>query len=500
MDYAVIYARQSSEEGAKKNLSIPAQIQACKSFIEDQNYVLYKIFKDEGISGSHLDRPALQDLLRLSKLGYFKYVIVYDVSRLSRRTIDAAVIEHELQKNNVKLKYLDMVGMDETVKPVIKAVMQAFAELHSRQSAKKTKDGMIQNLKQGYWNGGVAPFGYQIKKIEKNDSQRSIIIKNDEVINFIKHYFKMRLNGGSIKEGIEYLEMKGIRKSYTGMRAIETNALFYAGFGIWGKANHRYRTIGRERFENNQHFKEKKEWIIIPNHHPAIITEKEANIILGMKRIYKREKHLLTGIAYCAKCKRKLWHDDDRLYCPNKHLSIYGKVIETELINFIQNELFSEDYIEEIALKEYKNYYVQQHKSKNNSQKIKALKSKINNLANAISMVSEPSMLVEKYEKYIKELKELEIKESNGIINLDDYLEICKEKIAKVKGETLKNILKILNFKVIIYPLKTGDKTRRIEFLWYSDTGFLSAGDGTLKKPVQNGIMFRIQKEIHSIK
>lgn len=499
MDYAVIYARQSSEEGAKKNLSIPAQIQACKNFIEEREYILYKIFKDEGISGSHLDRPALQDLLRQSKSGNFKHVILYDVSRLSRRTIDAAVIEHELQKNNVKIQYLDMVGMDETVKPVIKAVMQAFAELHSRQSAKKTKEGMIQNLKQGYWNGGVAPFGYKIKRIEKDNSTRSIIIKDEETIDIIKHYFKMRLNGSNIKQGIEYLKSKGIKKSYPGMRAIESNALFYAGLGIWGKANHRYRTVEGGRFENNQHFKEQKEWIINPNHHPSIITEQEANIILGMRRTYKRENHLLTGIAYCAKCKRKLWHGGDRLYCPNNHLFIYRRPVEEELINFIKNELFSEDYVEKISLKEYKNYY-KNHKNKNHSQKIKSIKNKMNNLANAISMISDPAILVEKYENYANRLKELEIKENERFIELDDYLKICKEKIETLKKETLNNILKILNFKIIIYPSKTGQNVRKIEYLWYANAGFFGAGKGTPVKPAQNAIMFSIQREFRSKK
>lgn len=479
MEYAVIYARQSSEEGAKKNLSISAQIQTCKTYIEEKGYILYKIFKDEGVSGSHLSRSGLQGLLRESKKKNFKYVIIYDVSRLSRRSIESAIIEYELQKNNIKIQYLDMDGIDETVKPVIKAVMQAFAELHSRQTSKKTKEGMIQNLIQGYWNGGTPPLGYLISKKDIKGVSRSIIVKDENIIDKIQQYFEMRLNGNTIKTGTEYLKNQGIQKSSGGMRAVEDNALFYAGFGIWNKANHRQKTLEGEKFENGSHFRDKTEWYIVPNHHPAIISEDQANTILGMKKTFKREYHLLSGICYCGKCNHRLWNNSKkRLYCPNGHLAIYRKPIEIEIEKFIKKELFNNDYIEKTALQTYKKYYAD-HKKTNNSKKIKSLKSKINNLVNAISMVSDPKQLILQYEIHLKELKKSEEKEEIQVISVDEYMKTCKKRITQLQEKTLKNILKILNFRVIISPINSKNKGRKVKFQWSHRVDFISAGDGT---------------------
>ena len=60
-----IYTRKSSEEGLEQEFnSLDAQREACEAFIASQRHegwvLLQTRYDDGGISGGHLDRPAVQ--------------------------------------------------------------------------------------------------------------------------------------------------------------------------------------------------------------------------------------------------------------------------------------------------------------------------------------------------------------------------------------------------------------------------------------------------------
>ena len=62
MKTAVIYTRVSTVEQAKKDLSIPYQIDKCKKHAKDNNYVVVGEFSDPGKSGTNTNRPDLQKM------------------------------------------------------------------------------------------------------------------------------------------------------------------------------------------------------------------------------------------------------------------------------------------------------------------------------------------------------------------------------------------------------------------------------------------------------
>ena len=417
MIYSAIYVRQSSEEGAKKNLSIPSQIEACKRHIDRNGYVLYKVYKDEGISGSHLARPGLQEMMKDGKKGVFQKIVIYDVSRISRRTIEANVLEYEFEKHNIKIEYLDMDGIDSTIRPIIKSVMQAFAELHSRQSSKKTIEGMIQNIKGGYSNGGRAPFGYKAIRKEENDVERTRIIIDKRVAEPLKEYFKMRLLGSSINDGKIYLESREIFKKLTFFSEMENNSMYYAGYGIWNKANHRkIRMDGSEYFENGTRFRDKKDWIIVKDHHPALISEKEAIEIKGLKKSFKQSTDILSGRVLCPVCKNVMWlHGKDRLCCQKMHSALYRAPIRKALTKYYKEKFLNPDYLKELIRKQI---VTESNPGKINSCEVKLerISRRLNNISNAISKVDDPSSLLEKYDAVKKKQAKLisDIKEAQA--------------------------------------------------------------------------------------
>mgnify|MGYP000438896924 CR=1 FL=1 len=65
-----IYTRKSSEEGLEQGFnSLNAQREACEAYIASQKHEGWELLPDHyydgGISGGHLDRPALQRLMQV---------------------------------------------------------------------------------------------------------------------------------------------------------------------------------------------------------------------------------------------------------------------------------------------------------------------------------------------------------------------------------------------------------------------------------------------------
>lgn len=83
-----IYIRVSTEEQAKHNLSIKTQTNILENHCKINNWPVYGIYKDEGISGSlpYEQRPALNRLANDMINSKFKTILVYNIDRLGRDT------------------------------------------------------------------------------------------------------------------------------------------------------------------------------------------------------------------------------------------------------------------------------------------------------------------------------------------------------------------------------------------------------------------------------
>ena len=84
---AVLYTRVSSEQQARSGLGLEAQLAACRRVAEARGLVVIGEFTDPGVSGRDTiaKRPGLASVLELAKRQPDVAVVVYSLSRLSRR-------------------------------------------------------------------------------------------------------------------------------------------------------------------------------------------------------------------------------------------------------------------------------------------------------------------------------------------------------------------------------------------------------------------------------
>lgn len=81
---AVIYCRASSQKQVTKGDGLGSQETRCREYAGHKNYKIVEVFRDEGISGSMINRPSMQAMLKFLQKHKRKeehVVIIDDISR-----------------------------------------------------------------------------------------------------------------------------------------------------------------------------------------------------------------------------------------------------------------------------------------------------------------------------------------------------------------------------------------------------------------------------------
>src|SRR2546430_937217 len=101
---ACLYCRVSTEE-QREGQTIDSQVGELERFVRDRSWVIARIYKDEGWSGSILARPELDHLRDDASKGLFDIVLINDVDRLARDVTHLGIIKRDLERRGVRLVF-----------------------------------------------------------------------------------------------------------------------------------------------------------------------------------------------------------------------------------------------------------------------------------------------------------------------------------------------------------------------------------------------------------
>jgi DNA invertase Pin-like site-specific DNA recombinase len=162
---AAIYVRISKDrEGLE--LGVERQEEDCRKIAERLNLPVYRVYKDNDLSGSKFARkarPDYQQMLEDARAGYFSTIIAYKSSRLTRRPR-----EHEGQielAEDYGIRYLFVASpafdlntaSGRLVARILAAQDAATAEETSELIARKK----LERAQQGQYLGGYRAYGYE---------------------------------------------------------------------------------------------------------------------------------------------------------------------------------------------------------------------------------------------------------------------------------------------------------------------------------------------------
>lgn len=188
-----IYVRVSTQEQATEGYSIQEQIDRLTKYSQAMKWHIYKVYTDPGFTGSNMDRPGLQLMLKDVKAHRVDRVLVYKLDRLSRSQKDTLnLIEDYFLANGV-----DFVSLNEnfdTSTPFGRAmvgIIAVFAQLEREQIKERLTMGISARAKDGKYHGGsTIPYGY----IFKNGD----LVVNEHEAMIIKEIFKLAYDGHTV--------------------------------------------------------------------------------------------------------------------------------------------------------------------------------------------------------------------------------------------------------------------------------------------------------------
>src|SRR5215211_1151159 len=110
---AILYARVSTEEQAKKGYSLAQQLEALRKHTAREGYEILEEVQDPGQSGASLERPGMDRVRDLVAAGGISVVLAQDRDRFAREPAYNYLLKKEFEEHGCALKSLNDRG-DET--------------------------------------------------------------------------------------------------------------------------------------------------------------------------------------------------------------------------------------------------------------------------------------------------------------------------------------------------------------------------------------------------
>lgn len=301
-----IYIRVSTQYQVDR-ASLPVQREELINYARlVLNITDYVVFEDAGYSAKNTDRPDYQRMMARVRTGEFSHILVWKIDRISRNLLDFAAMYAELKQLGVTfVSKNEQFDTSNAMGEAMLKIILVFAELERNMTSERVSAIMLSRANDGIWNGGKVPFGYTYDK-----ETRQFSILEDEA-KVVTHIYDLYETCKSLTVVAKTLNEKGIRSrtgkpwNPTTVRTMLTNP-FYAGTYRY---NYRDETRGKTFA-----VKDSDEWVLVEDHHPAIVTRERQNYIAsilqskqrgwaGSNLTYQRKNtHIFAGLLRCGCC------------------------------------------------------------------------------------------------------------------------------------------------------------------------------------------------------
>ena len=156
-----LYARVSSDK-QKGEKTIDSQIEALLAQASQRHWQIPEewIFRDEGYSGSNLERPALEKLRDLVYEGRIQTVFVYAPDRLARKFALQALLLEEFSKHGADIEFMRSVKGETPEEQLLLQMQGMIAEYERSMIIERCRRGKRHKARRGCVNVLCgAPYG-----------------------------------------------------------------------------------------------------------------------------------------------------------------------------------------------------------------------------------------------------------------------------------------------------------------------------------------------------
>ena len=309
--------------------SLDAQREKLKRYAEFQNMEIVNEYSDEGKSGKSVEgRPEFQRMLDNIENGTdeVQFVLVFKLSRFGRNAADVLNSLQRMQDFGVNLICVeDGIDSSKDSGKLMISVLSAVAEIERENILVQTMEGRKQKAREGKWNGGFAPYGYELV-----NGELQIAEDEAEIIRLI--YDKFIHTNMGISAIAAWLNQHGYKKK---KRQNNTLDAFAASFIKGVLDNPVYcgkLAYGRRKNEkvsgtrNEYRIVKQENYMLHDGIHEGIVSETDWELAhqkrekTGVK--YEKthsldHEHILSGILRCPLCGSGMYGNVNRKKHPD---------------------------------------------------------------------------------------------------------------------------------------------------------------------------------------
>lgn len=307
-----VYARVSTTRQADNDISIPDQLAHAKRFCATKGWSLFSEYVDAGASARDDKRPQFQRMMEAVCVdpSPVDVVLIHSQSRFFRDVAGYSFWKRKLEKYGVAVVSMTQDFGEGSSANFAETVLAAADQYSSEETAKHVTRTMLENARQGFWNGSQAPFGYRTVEAEKRGQKikKRLEIEEREAAT-VRQIFGLFLKGDGtkgpmgVKDITSWMNRSGFRNRngnpyYVSIvHAILTRDAYS---GVYYYNTHDSRT---------RRARPKDEWIAVAV--PQIIPAKDFKRVQALLHSRRpamtaprtsNSEVLLTGLARCDSC------------------------------------------------------------------------------------------------------------------------------------------------------------------------------------------------------
>ena len=316
---AAAYCRLSREtEGSLQRDTIGNQTRLILDYIEENTELeLYDTYEDDSVSGTSFMRPEFDRMLSDMRGGRIQAIVVKDLSRLGRDYIETGnLIENVFPLYGVRfISITDGFDSSKDKGGIMVSVTNLVNSMYAQDISRKINSAKAGMIEKGIPIGRI-PYGY---RMDRSDPVNPMMVIDEDAAKVVRRIFtdfisgkgttaiSRSLNDENVPSPLKYRYLKHpdkkAPKDYKWTANSVQQILYNETYtGKYSMAKTKFKmSMGKDRT-----YVPKEDWKTFENHHPAIISAEEFELMKAAKQEKgkrgKNPPNLLKGRIYCGCC------------------------------------------------------------------------------------------------------------------------------------------------------------------------------------------------------
>lgn len=219
-----IYIRVSTKKQVEEGYSLDAQLDILQKFCENNGYILYKVYADEGKSGKDTNRPAFQEMMKDMRDGHFNKILVTKLDRISRSLIDLENLIKDLQKNSCDFESAsEKIDTNSAMGLMFIRLLGIFAQFERERISERIFDAFETMVNENKPISGSQPMGYKI--------ENGAVVIDKEKEPMVREIFDLYEQNHNLRRTIILVNEKYKKElKYDNVRSAIQNTMFYGTY------------------------------------------------------------------------------------------------------------------------------------------------------------------------------------------------------------------------------------------------------------------------------